>query len=170
MYKTTALPTRILDDKFVKHVFDYPYFSLDKNQHDYILLLEADLLCCKTSSITICPADVTIYCASAITCKASLFHQRTDSHNLCQRSRLLHHKAPTLQRHGTIWLYQFPEPKQAVIHCLGIEDTPHRDTHRYETHTERFSVFHFHQPYQNVSRPPRDNRDGTAPLAFLHTR
>ena len=122
LYKTIALPTRISDDKFVKYVFDYLYFGLDKNQHDYILLSEADLLRCKTSSITICSADVAIYHASTLTCQASLFLQRTDSQNLCQRSLLLHHKTPTLQRHGTIWLYQFPEPQQAVIHCPGIDD------------------------------------------------
>ena len=122
LYKTIALPTRISDDKFVKYVFDYPYFGLDKNQHDYILLSEADLLRCKTSSITICSADVAIYHASTPTCQASLYLLRTDSHNLCQRSLLLHHKTPTLQRHETIWLYQFPEPQQAVIHCPGIDD------------------------------------------------
>jgi hypothetical protein len=60
LYKTIALPTRISDDKFVKYVFDHPYFGLDNDQHDYILLSEADLLHCKTSSITIGPADVAI--------------------------------------------------------------------------------------------------------------
>ena len=59
LYKTIALSTRISDNKFVKCVFDYPYFDLDKNQYDYIVLSEADLLRYR-SSITICSADVAI--------------------------------------------------------------------------------------------------------------
>ena len=66
LYKTVALPTRISENKFVKYVFDYPYFSLDKNQHEYILLTEADLLHCRDSSITICPANV--YNTHVLTC------------------------------------------------------------------------------------------------------
>ena len=53
LYKTTALPTRIPYNKFVKCVFDYPYFDLDKNQYDYIVLSKADLLRYRTSSMTI---------------------------------------------------------------------------------------------------------------------
>ena len=30
LYRTVALPTRISEDKFVKYVFDYPYFGLEK--------------------------------------------------------------------------------------------------------------------------------------------
>jgi len=42
---------------------------------------------------------------------------------------LLLHKAPTLQRHGTLWLYHFPEPRQAVIHGPVNDDkTPYTET------------------------------------------
>jgi len=57
--------------------------------------------------------------------KASLFFQTADSYSLCWRSLLLHHKAPTLQRHGTLWLYQFVEPWQAVIRCPGSDEKTH---------------------------------------------
>ena len=53
---------------------------------------------------------------------SSQFIPFEESHNLCQRSIVLHHKILTLQRHGTICLYQFPEPQKGVIHCPVIDD------------------------------------------------
>jgi hypothetical protein len=37
LYKITALPTRILDSKFVQHSLDYSYFGIDNIQLNYIL-------------------------------------------------------------------------------------------------------------------------------------
>jgi len=60
IYKLFVFPTRI-SDKFVKYSIEFPYFGLSDNQHDFILLTEADLSHCKTNGITLCPANVAIY-------------------------------------------------------------------------------------------------------------
>jgi hypothetical protein len=90
--------------------------------------MEADLFRCKVSTITLCPAKTAVYDVCALTCQASLFFQIADSYSLCQRSLLLCHKVPTLRRHEALWLYQFLEPWQVIIHCPGIDDqTPHAE-------------------------------------------
>ena len=55
-----VLHTRISGVKFVKYSIEFRYFGLSDNQHDFILLIEADLSHCKIYGITVCPADVAI--------------------------------------------------------------------------------------------------------------
>jgi len=67
--------------------------------------------------------------ARALICQDSLYFQTAHSYSLCRKIVLLLHKAPTLQRHGTLWLYHFPEPRQAVTHGpVNDGKTPHTET------------------------------------------
>jgi len=81
LYKTIALPTRICGDKCV---FDNPCFGLDRNQHDCILLTEANLIRCIASSITICPANMATCDARALICQDSLYFHTAQSYSLCR--------------------------------------------------------------------------------------
>jgi len=73
IYKLFVFSTRISDNKFVKYSTEFPYFGLSDNQHDFILLTEADLSHCKINGITVCPAEVAIYNSQTLNCESSLF-------------------------------------------------------------------------------------------------
>jgi hypothetical protein len=88
------------------------------DQHDYTLLTEADLQLCTAGSITICPSRVPLYPREVLTCEASWFFQSPHSYSLCQKSLLLRHQTPTLQHHGSKWVYHFPEQRQTTIRCF----------------------------------------------------
>jgi hypothetical protein len=47
---------------------------------------------------------------------------------VCRRRLLLDYVLPTLQRHGDVWIYHFPERHQVSIRC------PHGDTHSEVLH------------------------------------
>jgi hypothetical protein len=72
-YKLFVFPTPISGNKFVKYSIEFPYFGLSDNQHDFILLTEADLSHCKINGITVCPADVAVYNSQTLNCECSLF-------------------------------------------------------------------------------------------------
>jgi hypothetical protein len=105
LYKIIALPARISGDRFAQYSLDFLYFGLDNIQRNYILFTEADLSYCSKTSITVCPANKAIYSTQIVTCESSLFFQTTDDHSLCRRKLLLHYRTPTLQRHGSVWVY-----------------------------------------------------------------
>jgi len=117
IYKLLVFPTRISDNKFVKYSIEFPYFRLSYNQHDFILLTEADLSHCKINSITVCPADVAVYNSQTLNCESSLFFQTVTNQHMCRRSLLLNHQTPTLRRHKTTWLYHLPESRQITLRC-----------------------------------------------------
>jgi hypothetical protein len=48
---------------------------------------------------------------------SNLFFPTQDSHSLCQRKLLLRHSAPVLKRHGSSWVYYFPEPQRITLWC-----------------------------------------------------
>ena len=75
IYKLFVFSTRISDNKFVKYSTEFPYFGLSDNQHDFILLTEADLSHCKINGITVCPADVAFYNLQTLNCESILFFQ-----------------------------------------------------------------------------------------------
>ena len=117
LHKINSLPARISDDKFAQYSLDFLYFSLDNIQRKYILFTEADLSHCTTSSITVCPANKAIYSTHIVMCESSLFFQTADDHSLCQRKLLLHYRTPTLQRHGSVRAYHFPEQQHVTLRC-----------------------------------------------------
>ena len=117
LHKINSLPARISDDKFAQYSLDFLCFSLDNIQRKYILFTEADLSHCTTSSITVCPANKAIYSTHIVTCESSLFFQTADDHSLCQRKLLLHYRTPTLQRHGSVRAYHFPEQQHVTLRC-----------------------------------------------------
>jgi len=127
LYKIVPLPSRIAEEKFVKHSLEYSYFALANSQHDYLLLTEADLSQCSMGSINICSNNVALYDVQVVTCVSSLYFQDPNSYSLCRRSLLLQYKIPTLQRHKNVWIYQFPEPRQVNIRC--------RKDREWTTHT-----------------------------------
>ena len=72
---------------------------------------------CTTNSITLCPADVPIYSQQVETCESSLYYQISTSNKLCRANLLFNYRIPTLQRHGTLWLYHLPQPRQITSRC-----------------------------------------------------
>ena len=117
LYKALVLPSRLSHDTFFTFQIDYCSFGLAINQRDYALLTEADLQQCTAGSITICPSRAPLYPTQVLTCEGSLFFQSPHSYSLCRKSLLLHHQTPTLQHHGSKWVFHFPEQRQATIRC-----------------------------------------------------
>ena len=89
LYRIIVFPTRILEDNFVKYSIDFPYFSIDSSQRDYLLLAEADFSHCEASSVTICPANMAVCSVQTITIESSICLQTTASTKLCRRNLLL---------------------------------------------------------------------------------
>ena len=50
LYRIIALPMRLINDKLIRYQVDFPDFSLNHNQHDYVLLNEADLRRCTVNT------------------------------------------------------------------------------------------------------------------------
>jgi hypothetical protein len=115
LYKLFVFPLQI-SDKFVKYSIEFPYFGLNDNQHDFILLTEADLSHCKNNGITVCSADVAVYNSPTLTCESSLFFQTVTNRHMCGKSSLLNHQTPTLG-HKATWLYYLPESTTVTLRC-----------------------------------------------------
>jgi len=129
LYKITVLPARTSGNNFVKYAVEFPYFGIDSSRRDYILFTEAQWRRCTTTSIALCPADVAIYSQQIVSCESSLFFQAADSNKLCRRNLLFNHRTPTLQRHGALWLYHLPEPRQVTLRCPSANGwTSHTET------------------------------------------
>ena len=82
-----------------------PYFAIDIRQREYLFFTEADYHRCEAGKITICPAN-------------SIYFQSSTNNRLCRRKLLFDYRTPTLEQHGTIWLYHLPEPREVTIRCL----------------------------------------------------
>jgi len=117
LYRIIALPTRLTNDKLIRYQIDFPYFGLNHNQHDYVLLNEADLRRCTVSTTTVCPANMAVYSMQMVSCESSLFFQTADSYRICRKSLLVSHSMPTLLNHESTWMYSFPEPQLVTLRC-----------------------------------------------------
>ena len=106
------------ETNFVTYTIEDSYFGLEMNRRDYDLLREIDLSNCVTSKITVCSANMAVYSAKTLTCLGSIYFQTPNHNSLCRRHLLLNHRNPILQKHKSLWLYYFPEPRQATLHCL----------------------------------------------------
>ena len=111
------MPTQVLNDTFALYQLEYNYFGMSHSQRDYILMTAADVQKCNTGSITICPADGTLYDTRSVTCDSKLYFQTITKDGPCKRSLTLHYEAPTLLRNGEVWIYQFPSQRQVTIRC-----------------------------------------------------
>jgi len=131
LYKIIVLPFRMSGNNFVKYSVEYPYFGIDNSHRNYILITEAHRNRCTTNSITLCPADVPIYSQQVETCESSLYYQLSSSNKLCRQNLLFNYRTPTLQRHGTLWLYHLPESCQITTRCHSANG--------WETHTQTLS-------------------------------
>ena len=122
LFKTITLQIRISSDKYVQYLLDYTYLGLQHSQQAYILLTETGFNRCKKNTLTVCPADIAVYQAQALTCEISLYFQKSDNQHLCRRQLLLNHDTPFLHRHGAICLFHFPTRHQITLHCPGIDN------------------------------------------------
>ena len=117
LYRIIALLTRLTNDKLIRYQIDFPYFGLNHNQHDYVLLNEADLHRCTVSTTTVCPANMAVYSTQIVSCESSLFFQTADNYRVCQKSLIVSLSMPTLLSHESTWLYCFPDPQLVTLHC-----------------------------------------------------
>ena len=90
------------------------------SQREYLLFTEADYLRCEAGKITTWPANMAIYSVQilVVTCESSIYFQTFTNNRLCRRKLLFDYRTPTLEQHGTIWLYHLPEPREVTIRCL----------------------------------------------------
>jgi hypothetical protein len=116
------------NDKLVHYQIDFPYFGLNYNQHDYVLLKEADLQHCTESVTTVGPVSMTTYSTQIISCESSLFFQTADSYRVCRKNLLVSRSTPTLQQHGSAWLYHLPDPQLVTLRCWKNTWTTHSKT------------------------------------------
>jgi hypothetical protein len=119
LLKIFTLPDQVSSDKSVQFSIDYPYFGLQSSQRDYILFTEADYQHCSKGSITLYSASTPIYNTHLFIFEPSLYFQTASEHRLCQRNLLVNHQTPTLHGHQTLWIYNFPVPRQVTINSHG---------------------------------------------------
>jgi hypothetical protein len=124
LYKMIILPERISSDTFIQYDIDYPYLAIQVSQHGYIPFTERDYIKCITSTITVCALDSAIFNKQRLTCAASLFFQSPNQQQLYKRKLLINSQKSTMMRHGNIWIYHFPTPRQLMIRCPGNEASP----------------------------------------------
>ena len=107
------------------------YFGLARSQIDYILLTASDVQKCSTGSVTVFPPDKALFDVRSVTCESKLCLQTAVKNGPCRRNLILHYEAPTLLRHGDVWLFHFPSRRQLTVRC------PRDNT--WETHTQMLS-------------------------------
>ena len=117
------MPERVSDNKFVQYSVDFPYFGLQNDQRNYVLLTKSEDNQCSKSDITICPAHNVIFGARQITYEFSLYFRPESHHQLCKRKLLLHHQVPTVRRHGALWIYHFPLQQRVTFYCPEFKDS-----------------------------------------------
>jgi hypothetical protein len=117
LYKLVIMPSRILKDKFMEYNTEFSHFKLSFSQRDYILIKEEHLQQCVRGSLTICPGNVALHDVNTLTCEASLFFQSMKGKSQCRRNLLLNYQTPSLQRHGSTWIYYFPKEESVTIRC-----------------------------------------------------
>jgi hypothetical protein len=76
LFRIITFPIRFSSDKYVQYVVEHAYLGIQHSQQAYILLSETSFNRCKRSTFTICPADITVYRAQALTCEFSLYFQK----------------------------------------------------------------------------------------------
>jgi hypothetical protein len=117
LYKLVVMLSRILKDTFMKYYTEFSYFLLSFSQRDYVLLNAEHLQQCVRGSLTICPVNVALHDVNTLTCEASLFFQSMRGNNQCRRNLVLNYQKPSLQRHGSTWVYYFPKEESVTIRC-----------------------------------------------------
>jgi hypothetical protein len=95
LLRIIALPTRVLNDTFAVHEFDFDYFGLSHSQRDYILITASDAQRCSAGSIAVCPADKAFFDVWSVTRYSKFFFQTAAINGLCRRSPVLHYETPT---------------------------------------------------------------------------
>jgi hypothetical protein len=126
LYKIFTLPEKVSVDKFIQYAIDFPYLGLQTGQRAYTLLSKKDYSHCNNGEVTVCPAHTAVYSTRQLTCEFSLFFQTEPHHQQCERKLLLHYQLPTMQRHGTFWIYHFAVPQQVTLHCPEFKDSTPR--------------------------------------------
>jgi hypothetical protein len=117
LYELVATPSRISGNKFIQYQPDFSYLAVAHNRRDYLLLDETQVQQCTSGSVIICPSMAALYDVQTLTCEASLFFQYEGGRQVCRRRLLLDYDLPTVQRHGSVWVYHFPDRHQVLIRC-----------------------------------------------------
>jgi hypothetical protein len=60
-----------------------------------------------------------VYNAQILNCESSFF-QKQEVHSLCQRQLLLDHTTSSVERHGAVLVYHFPEAQEITFQCFNI--------------------------------------------------
>jgi len=112
VYKIIAFPKRIGKDNFV--LYQFSVFCNRKQSVSLRLVCKNRLTMMQQNSITVRQVNTAFYAIQTITCVTSLYFQTRGENKPC-RSILLHHNTRTLQRHGTVWIFHFPQRTQVNI-------------------------------------------------------
>jgi outer membrane murein-binding lipoprotein Lpp len=116
-YRIIALTTRFFNGTYVQFQVQNRYFAINAILQTYFTMTEDELMQCKGSEITICPAGRPISSTKLNSCELSLYLQTPDATEVCTRTISAKAPSPHLQSFGTVTLYFLPEKSQVSLRC-----------------------------------------------------
>jgi hypothetical protein len=117
LYRVIAFPTKILNRTFASYKFEREYLAISTFRQSYLMVCENDVKRCEGETIKICPANDAAQSTLTKSCVLSVFFQRNNIREVCQRVVTTQQPSPVLRRLGGLILYFTPEPQPVHFRC-----------------------------------------------------
>jgi len=103
----------------LRYKVDSEYFAINILQQAYLAMSENDFKQCQGQLVKKCPANEAVTGTKSKSCALSLFLQKQDMRETCQRIITVQQPSPVLRRLGSLVVYFSPEEQTAHLRCRG---------------------------------------------------
>ena len=117
IYETIAFPFKIANSTYWRYQLESRYLALNLFHKTYLAMGENMFEQCRGQSVKVCPADVAVTDTRAKSCALSLFKQKEDVRETCQRIITILQPSSVLKRIGGLVVYFTPEERTAHLRC-----------------------------------------------------
>jgi len=120
VYKVIAFPFKIANNTYLRYNLDSGYLAINIPHQTYLAMRENIFEQCQGQSVKICPANEAVTDTKAKSCALSLFLQKQDVKETCQRIVTVQQPSPVLRRLGSLAIYFSPEKQTAHLRCRNM--------------------------------------------------
>jgi len=109
IYKVIAFPFKIANNTYWQYQLGSGYLAINILHQTYLAMRENMFEQCQGQSVKVCPASEAVTDTKAKSCALSLFLQKEDVRETCQRIVTIQQPSPVLRRLGGLVVYFSPE-------------------------------------------------------------